>query len=134
MAKRPPKAAPPSPQAPFHNPFAALDGLRGGLPVATLDSEDAVAPAAGPDPAHGAPPKLGKLVLQREKKGRGGKTVTRVRGLPVGELERWAGELKRALGCGATVEEGEVVLLGDLVGRAADWLETRGATRVVRGN
>ncbi|MCA9575618.1 MAG: translation initiation factor [Sandaracinaceae bacterium] len=79
-------------------------------------------------------PGLGKLVLQREKKGRGGKTVTRVRGLPPDELPRWAGDLKRALGCGATVEGDDVVLLGDLVGRAADWLTARGAKQVVRGN
>ena len=127
MAKRPPKAAPPPADAPFHSPFAALDTLRATLPTAVAQAAAASAPSA-------SPPKLGKLVLQREKKGRGGKTVTRVKGLPADELARWAGDLKRALGCGASVEDDDVLLLGDLVGRAADWLEAHGAARVVRGN
>jgi translation initiation factor 1 len=132
VAKRSPKAAPPVEDAPFHSPFAGLGALRGALPEAPADEAPAGAgPAAEPA---SQPAKLGKLVLQREKKGRGGKAVTRVRGLPAGDLERWAGDLKRALGCGASVEDGDVLLLGDLVGRAADWLEARGATRVVRGN
>ena len=38
------------------------------------------------------------------------------------------------LGCGASVEDEDVVLLGSLVDRAADWLEARGATRLVRAN
>ena len=80
------------------------------------------------------PPEKQLAGIRREKKGRGGKTVTRVRGLPPDELPRWAGDLKRALGCGATVEGDDVVLLGDLVGRAADWLTARGAKQVLRGN
>lgn len=132
MAKRSPKPAPEAERAPFNSPFAGLGELRQALPEAAPATE----PTHRAPPAGGevSPPKLGKLVLQREKKGRGGKTVTRVRGLPPAELERWAGELKRALGCGASVEEDAVLLLGDLVGRAGDWLEARGATRVVRGN
>lgn len=130
MAKRPPKTEPRTPEAPFHSPFAGLGALREALPDAPPVAEPAPAgPASG-----SSSPSLGKLVLQREKKGRGGKTVTRVRGLPATELERWAKDMKRALGCGASVEDGEVVLLGDLVTRAADWLEARGASRVVRGN
>ncbi len=40
--------------------------------------------------------------------------------------------MKSALGCGAVVEGEDVVLLGSLVERAADWLEGQGAKRVVR--
>jgi translation initiation factor 1 len=130
VAKPPPKPAPAAAGAPFHSPFAALGALRDALPApAEAPALEAAAPS---DDA--ASQKLGKLVLQREKKGRGGKTVTRVRGLPAADLERWAKDMKRAMGCGAPVEEREVVLLGDLVDRAADWLQTRGASRVVRGN
>ena len=42
--------------------------------------------------------------------------------------------MKKALGCGATVEDGSVVLLGDLAERARDWLAARGAKRIVPGN
>ncbi|MBC7171737.1 MAG: translation initiation factor, partial [Polyangiaceae bacterium] len=70
----------------------------------------------------------------RETKGRGGKTVTRVSGLPEARLEELAAQMKKALGCGAAVEEGEILLLGSLVQRAADWLRRQGAVRVVEGN
>lgn len=78
--------------------------------------------------------RAGKLVLRRERKGRGGKTVTVLDGLPATDLPEVARAMKKALGCGATVEEGAVVLLGDLADRARDWLEARGARRVVVGN
>lgn len=132
MAKHSPKNAPAAQEAPFHSPFAGLGALRDVLPPPPEAPASPEPTAAAP--TTGQPRALGKLVLQREKKGRGGKTVTRVRGLPAAELERWATDMKRALGCGASVEDGEVILLGDLVTRAADWLEARGASRVVRGN
>jgi translation initiation factor 1 len=77
---------------------------------------------------------VSKVVLQREKKGRGGKTVTRVRGLPSGELSAYATKLKKALGCGASVEDADVLLHGELVDRGAQWFEAQGVRRVVRGN
>src|SRR6185503_16404460 len=49
-----------------------------------------------------------KLVVRRERKGRGGKTATVVEGIRVSPsaLERIAREMRRALGCGASVDEG----------------------------
>ena len=74
------------------------------------------------------------MVLRREKKGRGGKTVVRVQGL-LGDPADWASRMKKGLGCGAVVEDEEVVLLGDLLERAASWLEAEGAAKkVIRGN
>jgi translation initiation factor 1 len=76
-----------------------------------------------------------KVVLRRQRKGRGGKTVTRVEGIeaqpPV--LEVLSRELRRDLGCGGTVEDGVPVLQGDVGDRAAEWLTARGVRRVVRG-
>jgi translation initiation factor 1 len=69
-----------------------------------------------------------------EKKGRRGKTVTRIAGLPQRDLNALAVEMKKALGCGAMVEESEVVLQGSLVERAAAWLSKQGAKQVVKGN
>src|SRR5215211_3243982 len=54
--------------------------------------------------------------LRVEKKGRGGKTVTVVDGLPrnAAFLKQLSNELKRACGTGGSVAEGTVELQGDL--------------------
>jgi len=77
-----------------------------------------------------------KLVLRREKKGRGGKTATVIDGmkLPPSALERIARDLKRALGCGATIEGNTIVVQGDMAARIEPWLTARGAKRVVIGS
>lgn len=66
--------------------------------------------------------------LRMEKKGRGGKTVTLVYGLPENAefLKDLSQELKRACGTGGTVVEGGVELQGDLRTRAREVLERRG--------
>src|SRR5262245_61740694 len=80
-----------------------------------------VAPATPPAPAPGDVDlsRAAKVVLRRERKGRGGKTATVVAGLGLRprELDRVARELKRALGCGATVEDDAIVVQGDLAAR-----------------
>jgi len=66
--------------------------------------------------AHDAIP--GRIVakLRMEKKGRGGKTVTVVDGLPrnASFLKELCQELKRACGTGGTIGDGVVELQGDL--------------------
>lgn len=110
-----------------HNPFAALRP-EGSIEVARE-------PEPAPPPAERAEGwAVGKIVLRREKKGRGGKTVTRIEGLPTTRLTALAAEMKRALGCGAKVEGDALILLGSLVDRAAAWLRDQGAPRVVEGN
>ena len=71
--------------------------------------------------------------LRTEKKGRGGKTVTVVYGLPQNSefLSGLSQELKRACGTGGTVVEGGVELQGDLRDRVRDVLVKRGY--VVKG-
>jgi len=71
--------------------------------------------------------------LRMEKKGRGGKTVTVIYGLPNNSefLKSLCGELKRACGCGgATTDEG-VELQGELRDRVRPFLEKKGF--VVKG-
>jgi translation initiation factor 1 len=119
---------PPPPPARFHAPF---EGLRGklGLP----DAPAAPVPAPAPPAAAPAPrPGPARAVVRYERKGRGGKAVTVVEKLelPARELERWLGELKRALGCGGVVEEGALVLQGDLRERVRALLEARGVRKV----
>ena len=71
--------------------------------------------------------------LRMEKKGRGGKTVTVVRGLPQNEtfLKDLSQELKRACGCGGAVADGEIELQGDLRDRVRELLAKKGF--VVKG-
>jgi translation initiation factor 1 len=53
--------------------------------------------------------------VRRETKGRGGKTVTVIAGLPLDEagIKALAGELKRRCGTGGTVKDGLVEIQGD---------------------
>ncbi len=110
------------------NPFHKLAALREGLPPGE-PPKDA--------PAHGAKaaPRLflEKVVVRKVRKGHGGKTVTVIAGIAPAFLEPMCGELKRALGCGARVEDGAVVVQGELVERAVAFLERKGATKVIRG-
>jgi translation initiation factor 1 len=68
--------------------------------------------------------------LRMEKKGRGGKTVTVVDGLPrnAAFLKQLSLELKRACGTGGAVVEGTVELQGDLRDRARVFLAKKGYT------
>ena len=72
----------------------------------------------------------GRIVarLRTEKKGRGGKTVTVVHGLPanVEFLRELSRELKRACGTGGTIVDDGIELQGDLRVRVRDVLTKRG--------
>ena len=105
------------------NPFDKLDGqdLPPGLPPKP------VVPAAK------AKPKLGKVILQYERAGRGGKEVTILKGLWIESQEMrmreaLLKELKRALGTGGALEGREIVLQGDRRDTAKAWLLKEGFT------
>ena len=57
----------------------------------------------------------GKIRIQREKKGRKGKTVTTVSGLQLNadELKALAAGLKRKCGTGGSVKDGIIIVQGD---------------------
>jgi translation initiation factor 1 len=71
--------------------------------------------------------------LRMEKKGRGGKTVTIVFGLPDNAefLKSLCGELKKACGCGGAVTDDGVELQGELRDRVRPILQKKGF--VVKG-
>ena len=71
--------------------------------------------------------------LRMEKKGRGGKTVTVVYGLPRNAefLQELSRDLKRACGAGGTVLDDGVEIQGDMKERVRDALTKRGY--VVKG-
>jgi len=109
------------------SPFASLAALRGALPSGPeLPTPIAARQSTFAD----------KVVVRRERSGRGGKTVTIVQGVilegeALGALVR---DLRKGLGTSGHVENGEIVLGGDLSERVVAWLERAGANRVIAGN
>ncbi|MEQ8263517.1 translation initiation factor Sui1 [Pseudohaliea sp.] len=79
---------------------------RCGEPVAACRCADAPGPAAAGD---------GIVRLRRERKGRGGKAVTLVEGvpLPAAELKGLAKRLKQRCGVGGAVKDGRIEIQGD---------------------
>ncbi|HTE56773.1 MAG TPA: translation initiation factor [Kofleriaceae bacterium] len=129
MSKKPsrPAAAP----APSSSPFASLAELRDRLPPGSAPASDASAskPTASQPPAPRGP---ARAVVRYERKGRGGKEATVIEqlGLAPTALDTWCRELKRALGCGGSVEGTSIALAGDQRGRVPALLEARGVRRV----
>ena len=117
-----------------HNPFAQLSGVGSGS--AGGSTAQTAVPAAPVETT--APPakSRGRLVLRREKKQRGGKTVVVVTGLranahlPESEIEKIAKQLRQQLGCGGSVErvpnDTVIVVQGDQPARVAELLRELG--------
>ena len=117
-----------------HNPFGALSGVSapaaeaGAQPAAAAEKN--VVAVAAPEPKS-----RGRLVLRREKKGRGGKTVVIVAGLRANahlaesEIDKLTQYLKQQLGCGGAVErvssDTEIVIQGDQPARVAELLRAK---------
>jgi translation initiation factor 1 len=120
------KPAPSGADAPFNNPFGALGGLRQALPQAPPKPEKEERVKKGP----------ARAVVRLERAGRRGKEVTIVEHLelPADQREVWLKELKSAMGCGGVLEEGALVLQGDLRERTGKWLEKKGVRKVTIAN
>jgi len=105
------------------NPFGKLNGE--GLPPGPP-------PKAAPSRVD-QKPKLGRVVLQYERAGRGGKEVTILKGQWIESQEMRVRDallrdLKRALGTGGALEGREIVLQGDCRNTAKAWLLKAGFT------
>jgi predicted translation initiation factor SUI1 len=119
-----------------HNPFAALSGRSAPTAAVPAESQDLTASSAAPPAAIGKPKSLGRVVLRRETKHRGGKAVMivtgleKLRGFDAAAITALAKQLKQALGCGGTVEQRdgatEIVLQGDHPAKVAELLRARG--------
>ena len=78
------------------------------------------------NPRAKAPEGDGVVRVRRESKGRRGKTVTTISGVPLGadDLRELAGELKRRCGTGGSAKDGVIEIQGDhrdvLVGELRD--------------
>ena len=71
-------------------------------------------------------PNDGIVRIFRDKSGRGGKTVTVVRGLPAGDAAAVASDLKRLCGSGGAAKAGVVEIQGDHREKIAARLEAQG--------
>ena len=92
------------------NPFAALSGTN--LPPGSETT--------GPNPGQKTQDKpqknRGRVDIIRQKAGRGGKTVTVVKGfvgIGLPEKERLARAMQKACGAGGTVKDGQIEIQGD---------------------
>lgn len=87
-------------------------------PVAACSCKASAAPAAGD----------GNVRVSRETKGRGGKAVTLVRGLPLAAdpLAALGKQLRQACGSGGTVKDGVLEVQGDHVERVMSLLQQQG--------
>jgi translation initiation factor 1 len=92
-----------------HNPFAALPST--GLPPAPENPAADSAPPSKP-----ARKNRGRVDIIRQTAGRGGKTVTVVKGfvgIGLPEKEQLARAMQRACGTGGTVKNGQIEIQGD---------------------
>jgi translation initiation factor 1 len=72
----------------------------------------------------------GVVRVRREVKGRGGKTVTTISGVPMNdnELRGLATELKRRCGTGGSVKENIIIIQGDQRDKIIPLLQAKGYT------
>jgi len=73
-----------------------------------------------------------RVVLRRERKGHGGKTVTRVEGLEREATRKAARKaLGKALSVGVRVEGKDLLVQGDQRTRLAGWFREKGVKKVI---
>ena len=115
------------------NPFASLDSE--GLPEALPEPEREIKVSVKQEESN-----LGKgvrLEIRKEKSGRGGKTVTTVRGIPSAlgkdKKEKLLKRMKSSLGTGGTWAGQNMELQGDRRAEALEWLRAMGFRPVLAG-
>jgi translation initiation factor 1 len=110
--------------------------LRSGSPSGEGRRRAPGGPGGGGSGGGGQPPADGIVRVRRETKGRKGKGVTTISGVPLGEdgLLELAAELKRRCGTGGTVKDGGVIeIQGDHRDEVVPLLEARGWTVKLAG-
>jgi translation initiation factor 1 (eIF-1/SUI1) len=127
------------PQGEVHAPDLAAEPLdETRRSKSTSDPKPAAAPKSTPPPkSKGQPlPSSDRIVVRRERKGHGGKAVTIAEGAGLArhDVEQLARDAAKALGVGARVEDGALVVQGEQTERLITWLAARGFASVVRGN
>ncbi len=121
--------------------FSSLDDEKLTL-ADVLGVTDSFSQSAGrgeaSSPVEEAPPSASSVDLKAplrisiERRGRGGKTVTKLMGLagaPL-SLQAFLKDLKKSLGCGASIEADAFLFQGDQRERLCELLKSRGAVNV----
>jgi translation initiation factor 1 len=119
------------PEPPTSGGFGALaDALRarGLAPTPVAPAAEEVPPQPPPAPRVREPAAPAGVVVRRETKGRGGKTVTTIQRLPLrGDArDAWVTRLKNRLGTGASQDGDQIVVQGDHVARIQALLAEEG--------
>jgi translation initiation factor 1 len=88
-----------------------------------------------PDKKQSIYPNDGIVRIRREIKGRKGKTVTAVSGLPLNDkkLQQVAKTLKRLCGSGGTVKDGVIIIQGDHRETLLKEIKQQGYTAILSG-
>ena len=116
------------------NPCGALDGA--GLPAAPATPAPSAPPPAPLGKAAAPAKNRGRVDILRTTAGRGGKTVTVVKGftgIGLPEKEALAKRIQKACGCGGTVKDGQIEIQGDQREIAARVLAEAGFRPVMAG-
>lgn len=108
-----------------------LQGGLGGFDFSALgELPEGTSPLPASPDKDDEPSKAGRIVLRREKSGRGGKVVLIVDGFHDGWTQDAIVELARtarqSCGCGGTVENRSIELQGDQPARVRQFFEARG--------
>jgi len=111
-----------------HNPFAQL----ASKPELVAHLANSTAPTTVVRRAQPTKPASSRVRLRWETKGRSGKAIVRITGLPTDNLDAIASRMRKALGCGATLEGDDLILLGSLTERAQQWLDQAGDLREIK--
>lgn len=117
---------PPEPQA-----TTSLGALLGGMGFAASSTpapEVASAPPPSADPLDMTG--CADLKLHIEKKGRRGKSVGILQGVPAAKSAEVAKALRKELGCGVSDKDGVITIQGGQTDRVRAWLLGHGAKRV----
>ena len=114
------------------NPFAGLSG--DGLPVAPTPPPT---PTTRRERRHAQkPPNRGRVEVRRLKAGKGGKTVTEIRGftgLSAAQISALGKALRQHCGTGGTAKHSVVEIQGDQRDAVCAWLEGEGFRPVRAG-
>lgn len=108
-----------------------LGALKGLYPADEQTDSEQLAADEPTDDSPTLPRKQQKLRLAMERAGRGGKTVTLIRGF-VGtdeEINALCKLLKQRCGVGGTAKEGEIIIQGDHRNRLMELLKQEGYTQ-----
>jgi translation initiation factor 1 len=93
-------------------------------------------PNPGTSPAEDVVARAQRWIVRISKKGRGGReaTLLSARGLPDTEdLSALARQIRKQMGCGASLEGPDVLVQGDQRERLELWLIKQGARKVTQG-